>query len=228
MSRPKSSYTLWMLGLLLRALFVLLIVGICALTFWRVFLSQRAPKELRTLADNEILSAAYAANGGRITVLTQEQVPYSQAADKQAYFNIDWCLFLTEADQVQLLLFYNDSTLEHVREDLELSETPPRGEEVFRLVLTQYINTTPDKTGEERVIEPKAITPSSCEIGTTNLYTFARYTFDGVDLTDNVVVYLDIFFGEEESSYSTLRLYHEESITDYRDLSRKEEKRIEE
>ena len=68
------------------------------------------------LSDNEILSAAYAANGGEIRVLEQAQVPYSQAADKQAYFNVDWCVFLTEADQLQLLLFYNNSTLEHLRE----------------------------------------------------------------------------------------------------------------
>lgn len=227
MARPGKSYTLWILSLILRALFVLLIMGICTLTIWRVFFSQRAPKELRMLSDNEILSAAYAASGGEIRVLEQAQVPYSQAADKQAYFNVDWCVFLTEADQLQLLLFYNNSTLEHLREDLELAELPPRGEEIFDLVVTQYINTTPDKTGEERVIESRTVTPTSCEIGTTSLYTFCRYTFDGVDLENNVVVYLDIYYGEAESSYSTLRLYHEESVSEWRNLTHKEKKEIE-
>jgi hypothetical protein len=228
MSRPTNSYALWIAGLLLRALFVFLIIGICALTAWRVFFSRRVPDEVRRIADNEILSAAYAASGGELHILEQGQVPYSQAEDKQAYFNLDYCFFITEAKQLQLLFFYNNSTLEYAAEDLELTEIPPAGEEVFRLVVTQYINKTPDKTGEEREIESATLTPTSCEIATTSLYTFFRYTFDGVDLTDNVVVYLDVFYGEQEKSYSTLRLYHEESVSEVRDLTAKEKKIIEE
>ena len=228
MSRPTNSYALWITGLLLRALFVLLIVGVCALTAWRVFFSRSIPKELRAISDNEILSAAYAANGGELHILEQAQVPYSQAADKQAYFNLDYCCFITEAKQLQILFFYNNSTLEYAAEDLELAQIPPAGEEVFRLAVTQYINTTPDKTGEERVIDSVTLTPSDCEIATTSLYTFFRYTFDGVDLTDNVVVYLDVFYGESEESYSTLRLYHEESVSEVRTLTKAEKKIIEE
>ena len=107
MSRPKSSYTLWILGILLRALFVLLIVAVCTLLVWRVFFSQRPPRAMRTLSDNAALSAAYEANGKNLTVLEQKQVKYTEADDNYAYMYVDWCLFLREANQVQLLLFYS-------------------------------------------------------------------------------------------------------------------------
>lgn len=229
MSRPGKSYTVWILGMVLRALFVLLIIGICTMVIWRVFFSQRTPGDMDELCDNEVLSAAYAANGNALTVLEQNQVSYTQAADKNyAYFNIKWCEFYKEADQVQLVLFYNNSTLEHVKEDYGLSAAPPRGEAVFDLVLTQYVNTTPDKTGEERVIEKIQIAPTSCQVDTTSLYTFCRYTFDGVDLeeTDTVVIYLDIFYGGDANSYGTLRLFHEESVSEERALTNQEKKRI--
>ena len=227
MSRPKSSYTLWILGILLRALFVLLIVAVCTLLVWRVFFSQRPPRAMRTLSDNAALSAAYEANGKNLTVLEQKQVKYTEADDNYAYMYVDWCLFLREANQVQLLLFYNDSTLKHLQEDYGLETAPAHGDAVFRVVLTQYVDVTPEGA-EERVTEARAFTPTACEVETATLYTFCRYTFDGVEIDpDTVVVYLDMFFADDPEAYGTLRLYHEESESTERPLKYRERKVIE-
>ena len=175
-----------------------------------------------------MLSAALEANGGKLTVIEQDQVKYTEGADNYAHFNLDYCYFIKEADQLQLLLYYNNSTLEYLAEDLKLSAVPPRGEEVFSLRLTQYIDVTPAdyvKASENDILtEEIVLTPTSCEIGTTSLYTFIRYTFDGVDLenTDTVVVYLDILYGEEQVHRGTLRLFHRESETVERELTSKE------
>ena len=228
MSRPRKSYTLWILGHVLRALCGLAIFAMCAFLVWRVAFSQKPPKDMRYLADNEILSAAYEANGGELTVLTQDQIPYTQAADKNyAYYNLDHCVFLKEADQVQLVLFYNDSTLERLQQELGLATCPPRGEEVFSVVLTQYVDVTPD--GGETQTEPREFTPTATQYGTNSMYTFVRYTFDGVDLEDveTVVIFLDIFYADEAESRGTLRLYHRESLSEERTLNNKERKEIE-
>ena len=226
MSRPRSSYTLWILGLLLRALIMLLILAMCTFLVWRVFFSQRPPRAMRTLSDNAVLSAACEANGGHLSILEQEQVKYTEGENNYAYMYVDWCLFIREADQVQLLLFYNDSTLKHLRDDYGLETTPAHGDAVFRPVLTQYVDVTPEVAGE-RVTEARAFAPVSCETDTATLYTFCRYTFDGVDLTDDtVVVYLDMYFADDPDAYGTLRLYHEESESTVRDLTQKERKVI--
>lgn len=228
MGRPKSSYTLWIIGHILRGLFALVVIGICAVLIWRVAFSQDPPSELREIADNAVLSAAFEANGGKLTVIEQDQVKYTEGADNYAHFNLEYCYFIKEAGQLQLLLFYNNSTLEYLAEDLKLPAVPPRGEEVFSLKLTQYIDVTPAdyvKASENDILtEEIVLTPTSCEIGTTSLYTFIRYTFDGVDLanTDTVVVYLDMFYGEEQAHRGTLRLFHRESETVERELTSKE------
>ena len=234
MAKPNSSYTLWMTKIFLRFLFVLAIMAVWGWLIWRVFFSQNVPSELKEISSNEVLRAAYAENGGELTVLTQEQVEYTEGDDNYAYYNVGRCVFLKEADQVQLLLFYNNSTLERLQEELQLPEVPPRGEQVFDVRLTQYIDVTPDGTtvqsDKDVVTEARVITPSSAEFATTGLYTFCRYTFDGVDLvdTDTVVIYFDIFYGEEEQSRGTLRLYHRESVSEERALKNKERKIFEE
>jgi hypothetical protein len=202
-----------------------LIIGVCAMLLWRAIFSQRPPDGFDEIASNESLSAALAAKG-TLTVLTQDQVRYTEGADNYAYFNLDYCYFFKEADQVQLLLFYNNSTLEHLAEDRGLAAVPPRGEEIFSLKMTQYLDVTPEdhaKAGENDILtEERVLAPSRCEITTNSLYTFLRYTFDGVDLdADTVVIYLDMCY--EGESYGTLRLYHRESETKERLLSGKEQ-----
>jgi hypothetical protein len=225
MGKPKSSYTLWILGHVVRFLFVLLLIGMITVLLWRVVFSQDPPDGFDQISGNDVLREALHTNG-KITVLTQDQVKYTEGADNYAYFNLDYCYFFKEADQVQLLLFYNNSTLEHLAEDRGLAAVPPRGEEIFSLKMTQYLDVTPEdhaKAGENDILtEERVLAPSRCEITTNSLYTFLRYTFDGVDLdADTVVIYLDMCY--EGESYGTLRLYHRESETKERLLSGKEQ-----
>ena len=228
MGKPKSSYTLWILGHLLRFLFALLIIGICTVLLWRVVFSQNPPDGFDEITGNERLKAALDEHG-TLTVLTQEQTKYTEGEDNYAYFNLEYCYFFKEADQVQLVLFYNNSTLEHLAKDRELSAVPARGEEVFSLKMTQYVDVTPAdfvKTSENDILtEQRVITPSKCEVTTNSLYTFFRYTFDGVDMeADTVVIYLDMCY--EDESYGTLRLFHRESETFSREISSSEKKII--
>ena len=232
MGKPKSSYGLWIAGHLLRFLFALLIIGVCTVLLWRVAFSQNPPDGFDEISGNEKLKDALAAHG-TLTVLTQDQVKYTEGEDNYAYFNLEYCYFFKEADQVQLVLFYNNSTLEHLAEDRGLASVPSRGEEVFSLKMTQYVDVTPadfTKASENDILtEQHVITPSKCEVTTNSLYTFLRYTFDGVELCeDTVVIYLDMCYGEgaSEESYGTLRLFHRESETLSRELSGDEKKII--
>lgn len=221
MGKPKSSYTMWMLGHVVRFLFILMLIGMITILMWRVLFSQNPPDGFDQISGNDALRAAFGEHD-QITVLTQDQVKYTEGDGNYAYFNLEYCYFLKEADQVQLVLFYNNSTLERLAEDRGLDAVPPRGEEVFSLVLTQYLDVTPKGHEGDIVTEAKTVTPSKCEITTNSLYTFIRYTFDGVDLdADTVVIYLDMCY--EGESYGTLRLFHRESVSEERMLSGKEQ-----
>lgn len=224
MGRPKS-YVLWILWHVLRALFVLLIAFVCVFLGWRMFLSKRPPKELREISVNDALLAAYTANGD-ITVMEQpSQVRYTEGEDNYADYHVARCVFLEEADQVQLLFFYNNSTLRDVSETLGIDPALPRGEEVFGVELLLLTDVSPKGHEGDPVIEERIVRATSAEVDTNSLYTFVRYTFDGVDITDGVtVVYFDIYHeGAERTELGTIRLYHEESDTESRSLTKKEQ-----
>lgn len=223
MGKPKSSYVLWILGHFLRLLFTLLIIAVCAGILWRVACSGNVPSALEDITGNEVLRTALATHGD-LTILEQEQVKYTEGPNNYAYFSADWCYFIKEADQVQLVLYYNNSTLERLAERKGLAEVPPAGEVVFDVKLTQYVDVTPAdyvKVNENDILTEKIeVSPSAVQVETTSLYTFFRYTFDGVDLSkDTVVIYLDMCHGEQGESFGTLRLFHREDESEERTLS---------
>lgn len=224
MGRPKS-YVLWILGHVLRALFALLIAFVCVFLGWRMLFSKRPPKDLREISANEALLAAYAHHGD-ITVMEQpDQVRYTEGEDNYADYHVGRCVFLDEADQVQLLFFYNNSTLRDVSEALAIDPVLPRGEEVFGVELLLLVDVSPEGHEGEPVIEERVVRATRAETGTNSLYTFIRYTFDGVEITDDVtVVYFDIYYeGTERTELGTIRLYHRESSAEYRALTKKEQ-----
>ena len=234
MSKPQKSYALWIAGHCLRALATLLVFAVCALVLWRVFISSRPPKEMKRLAANEALCAAYATHGDALELYTQEQGSVTRGDNNYGYFGITRFVFIPQASQVQVTFRYNNSTLEQIQKDLNLAEEPPRGVEIFNVSLVTVRDTTPedksDNTDDSPNLAKTRIAPTDKKIDTTLLYTYILYTFDGVDIeSDTLTAFFDIYYGEPDYSLSalgTLRLYHCESTNLPVELSRAERKAL--
>lgn len=236
MSKPRTSYKLWLAGRLVRLLFVLLIIAVWALMLWRIFISNNPPKEMKSLSPNAVLCDAYTANGGQLSLYTQEQASVTRSEGNYGYFGVTRCVFIPEADQVQVTFRYNNSTLEAVKEDYQLAQEPPRGVEIFDVSLVSVTDTTPDDPSDNvdgsEALAKSRIAPTDKKIDTTALYTYILYTFDGVAVEDNTIaVFLDVYYEADvdytAEAYGTLRLYHCESENLPVELSRKEKKAVE-
>ena len=235
MSKPRKSYALWITGHCLKGLFALLIFAVCALLVWRVFISGNPPKEMKRLAVNDKLTAAYAAHGEGLELYTQEQATVTRGEHNYGYFGIPRFVIVPQAGQVQVTFRYNNSTLEAIQKDLSLPEEPPRGVEIFDVSLVTVCDMTPedksDNADGSATLAQSRIAPTSRVIDTTMLYTYILYTFDGVDITpETVAVFFDVYYGTQPdytaAPMGTLRLYHCESANLPVDLSAKEEKAL--
>lgn len=236
MARPRKSYYWWIAGKILYMLLGLGIFLMVAFLLWRVYFSGRLPKEMKVLAANDTLVAAYEENGGSLSMYTQEQGTHTRGENNYGYFAVPRFVIIPEANQVQVVFRYNNNTLEEMQKKYELGETPPRGEEVFDVTLLQMIDLTPEddsdnEDGSEALLK-KRIAPTDYIVETTSLYTYFLYTFDGVDIDeDTLVVYFDIYFGEnpdyEGEADGTLRLYHYESENIEVALTNKDKKALE-
>ena len=204
------------IGRIIGILVGLFVFAVCGLLVWRMFFSTKIPKNIDTMTPNTILSEAYEAHNGNLTYRYQEFSTISRAKDSYGYFSVETCVFIPEANQVQLVFRYNNSTIEHLQEDYGLDSLPEKSQHLFDVSLVIANDPTPDNHDDDYqsdLLETKRILPSGEPLREeTTLYTFYRYVFDGVTVEDVTnSIYLDVYYVEEihydQRPYSSLLLY---------------------
>lgn len=205
------------IGRISKLMFSLFIFSVCGLLIWRVFFSTKIPKEIDTMIPNAKLTEAYQAKRDQLTL--QYQIPassISRAENSYGYFSVESCVFIPEAEQVQLVFRYNNSTIRHLQADYGLPELPKKSQHLFDVTLVRMNDLTPnDHTDDEdsTKLESQRILPASDPVREeTALYTFYRYVFDGVTIEDITnSIYVDVYYVEdiryEEDPMSTLMIY---------------------
>lgn len=208
--------TIRIMGIIIKALLSLFVFSVCALIIWRVFFSTKEPDSIKELYVNEELAEAYAEHGDDLVLKYQNQFSMTYTEDNAGYFGISRYVIIPEANQIQIVLRYNDKTLKHFKEDFDLSEIPEKGEELLDLTLRQIIDLTPEDSADNTDLSKLSITrhkPSKVITDTTALYTYHRIVFDGVEIDEEDVssIMLDIYFKDavnyEESAYGALLIY---------------------
>ncbi len=238
-SKTKQSLPLRITKYTVKAIGLILVFGTIIFFLWRVFTSGN-PKDMERLTPNAPLKEACLAaeaEGRDPVVFTQYQKNYiTSVKDKNyGYFAITDAKFVTDANQIQILFRYNNSTIRHLVTDYGLAETPDRDEDLYDVTLYVAYDLTPDVTSDNDGNAPESVKfvryfPTSQEAGKKNLYNFRKFVFDGVDMTvtDNPVlaVYVDIYYkGDvdyDKESYGTLIIYDYASGEDHYELDKKE------
>ena len=222
MSRVSRGFkVLWWL---IKFAFIALIAFVCGFLLWRIF-SSATPKELETITPNEAIYEAYS-NDGELSVIMQEQNTTTRAEGNAGYFSIVHTVFVPEANQVQVVLRYNNSTIRHLVEDKGLDQTPDRSDDLFDISLFFSVDITPDNTEDNATISEEGTRVFRCPSTLVakeeeNLYNYRKFVFDlndcGEDLAalfesgELLAVYADIYYvGDmdlDEAAYGTLCLY---------------------
>lgn len=205
----------------------LIVFAVCVFMIWRVS-STGTPKELEALSKNDKLSAAYSESGEELYMFKQNQDIITRADYNAGYFSIpDYC-FIPDANQLQLVFRYNNSTLKALATDKKLDSVPDREGDYFDVSLVLYIDLTPDNdedNGDTNSPNIKKIRCKASDVkkGKSTLYNFYRYTFDFEDcdepleikeLLDSgtvIAIHAQFYYNEElnydESPYGALLLY---------------------
>ncbi len=202
-------------GRILKLSLTLLVLAVNAIVIWRVFFSANIPKAISALIPNEALCEAYEQKGDDLILFYQDQKSLTYAEHNAGYFGVPEYVFIPEAEQVQLIFRYNDSTLRHLQEDFELAEAPEKALDWFDVTLVKTVDLTPEDKEDNRdpaTLAVERIAPSHSERAETSLYTYYRLVFEGVtvdELTDGV--FLDVYYNGavdyEQEPYGTLCLY---------------------
>jgi hypothetical protein len=202
------------------------VFSVIALLIWRMVTSG-PPKSLDPLLPNEELKAAYEKDGNELYMFKQDIQSITTADRNRGYFAVTECVFIPEANQIQLIFRYNNSTVRALAKDKGLSEVPSLDAELFDVTLTLQTDRTPeikdDNAGlDKSTVEYTRLKPTQVERERKNLYNFYRYVFDVSELDKGTLtemlendlllaVYADVYYVEEinydELSYGSLCVY---------------------
>ncbi|MBQ9086767.1 MAG: hypothetical protein IJY47_06230 [Clostridia bacterium] len=215
-----------MFGRIVKAVFFLIIFSVIFFLIWRVFSSTKPPESVAGLEINDDLYAAYLEEGEDLRLWRQSQNTLTRGEDNAGYFGASDCVFIPGANQVQLLVRYNNSTIRALAEDYQLASVPSREEELYDITLVLATDLTPDVTEDNAGNDPASVRfirlhPVSSTSDTKNMYNYRRLVFDldegGVsleDLTESgllLAVYADFYYNQDirydENAYGTLCLY---------------------
>ena len=206
-------------GIIIKAIALLLVFSVNGILIWRMCSSQD-PASMRILTVNAATHKAYTEKGEALCLCYQEQASITRTERNYGYFSITQCVFIPEAEQVQIVLRYNNSTLTHLKEDYGLPEIPDRSLDLFDVTLLRTTDPDPqnpeDNYNADALIKTRFFpTVEDTKSDTSALYNYRRYVFDGVSVEDLTLgVFVDIYYvGDvryEERAYGTLCLYDHE------------------
>ena len=206
MSRVSRGFRIT--GRIIKGLILAAIFSVIILIIWRVF-SSNTPRSLKAMIPNEKLAAAYEEHGKDLYIFSQDQKSITTAAHNRGYYAVSECYIIPDANQIQIVFRYNNSTVRHIAEDKQLESVPSLDAELFDVSLSVQLDKTPDNdadnTGDNKdTVEYRRITPSQVAHDRKNLYNYYRFVFDfdeiGLSLSeilDNgtlLAVYTDIYY----------------------------------
>ncbi len=243
MSRVSRTFR-WT-GRIVKFLFFCIIFGVISLLVWRMA-SSGDPDSMHLPAVNDKLAAAYEQAGGELYLFRQEQNSITRAESNAGYFSVTDALFIPEANQVQIVVRYNNSTIRALCEDYGLAETPDRSAELYDVTLLIATDLTPDNDADNSGNDPASVAftrirPTSVEKDQKNLYNYRRLVFDldsaGLSLAELLesgewlAAYADFYYVEdidyEATPYGTLCLYDFQSERDRAKLDKEDRQAIE-
>ena len=244
MSRVSRGFRIT--GKLIKFLFFLLIFSVIGVLLWRIF-SSGDPSSMKSLTPNDKLAAAYEEKGDDLYLFRQGQNMITSGKENYGYFAVTDCVFIPEANQIQIVVRYNTATLRSLAEDYALETAPSRDEELFDVSLTVATDLTPDVTDDNAGNDPASVRftrvhPTQVSADTKNLYNYRRLVFelDSAELSLSelldsgllLAVYADIYYNQDirydEPAYGTLCLYDYLSEREDASLSGKERRALRE
>ncbi len=202
-----------------RFLVVVAIGAVFAALLWRMVTS-RVPSELKEISRNEILDAAYAERKSDLRIVTQEQNSITRGEKNYGYFTACQMLWIPEAEQLQLLIRYNDSTVKATVRDYDLAAAPDPELDWYDVTLVVATDLTPDNEEDNitELIDPEAVllarlhpTEVSMRVH-KGLHSYRRLVFNGVKEENLLAIYADFFYvGDKAYETENFDIYTDEA-----------------
>ncbi len=183
-----------------RVLVTVIVAAVFVVLFWRMATS-RVPETLLTLSPNDALCEAYEREGDELFVFSQAQNSITRTEKNYGYFTVCEAVLIPSAEQVQLLIRYNDSTLKALKTDYALDFDPDPAESWYDVTLVTATDLTPEN-GEDNLTNDREsvlltrVQPSEVSAAEHHgRHSYRRLVFDGICVDELLLaLYADFYY----------------------------------
>jgi len=207
-------------GRIVKYLCIAVVFAVIAFLLWRAFVSDVPPDSMNDLVMNDALAEAYEKEG-KLTLTYKEYDNATRADKNYGYFFITRVDIIPEANQIQLVLRYNNSTVSSLKKDYGLEKEPAREEDLFDLTLVSVTDLTPENKNDNAAkdFDPEVMkktryfpTESYTVSDQKNMYNYRKFVFEDVPIEElTLALYVDIYYNEdinyENDAYGTLCIW---------------------
>ena len=224
MSRASRGFRLT--GKIIKTLFFTLIFSVIGILLWRMA-SSGDPRSMKTVTVNDALHSAYEQNGEELVLFRQTQNKLTYAENNYGFFAVTDCLFIPDANQIQLVFRYNKAAVRDLMDRYQLQSIPDAADELYDVTLLLATDLTPENDADNKGNNPDSVAftrlkPISVSEDQKTRYYYRRLVFDlneaELSLSDLVAengvllaAYVDIYYANdvdyEKNSYGTLCVY---------------------
>ncbi len=176
----------------IKAIFYLIILAVNLVVIWRICFSGD-PSEVKVLMVNENTAMAYEKSGDNLELFTQEQ----RSLSSNGYFAVTNFTFIPEAQQLQVTVRYNNSTLRHIEDDYDLKSPLDRKIENFEFSVVKTTDLTPENSDDnlnKENLHSERYYPSKTISAYKTLYSYRKMIFDNIDYEDAVGFFVDMYY----------------------------------
>lgn len=238
----SKNRTMRLIGKIIKYTVIAAVFAVMIFLIWRAFFSDIPPASMESLIVTDSLAKAYEENGS-ITLMYQEldKITRVKLTDKEereqdrksnyGYFAITRVDIIPEADQIQVVFRYNNSTLHALAGDYGLDAVPDRAEELYDLSIVAATDLTPDDSSDNLLSNTESVAqkryfPSKVYTVSDekNMYNYRKYVFEDISIEDlTLALYVDIYYNEdinyEKTAYGTLCIWDHISEERFHKLS---------
>ena len=239
----SASNTMRTASRILRITVTVFVFTVIAFLIWRAFFSANMPDSVTTLIPNEALSKAYEEKGDALLLQYQnlDNITRGQLTEKEelaqnrksnyGYFAVTRVDIIPEADQIQIVFRYNNSTINALKDDYGLATLPDRSETLYDVSIVISTDLTPDDDsdnldgGEESVKKTRIFPTESYTVSDEkNMYNYRKYVFENVSLDEfTLALFVDFYYvGDidyDKTAYGTVCIWDYKTTTRTRALT---------
>ncbi len=221
------------------------IFAVMIFMIWRAFFSDLLPSSMTELIATDSARAAYAEYGS-LTLMYQGQTSITQVqlTEKEereqgrfsnyGYFALPRVDIIPEANEIQVVFRYNNSTLRSLAKDYGLSTVPERDEELYDISIVMMTDLTPDDTSDNLSSDEDAVkktrffpTESYTVSDEKNMYNYRKFVFEDISTDElTLALYVDIYYNEdidyEKPAYGTLCIWDHLTEDKFRELTKED------